>query len=54
MSAKPSKTMRLDPELLRQAKDAGIELPKAVEALLANLLKLNKCPYCGHIKKEKK
>ena len=51
---KPTKSFRIDPELIEQAKVQGINLTKLIERALSKELKLKECPTCGHRRQSKK
>ena len=38
---------KIDPELLAEAKKQNIQLRPIIEAAIAKVLKVKKCPYCG-------
>lgn len=41
------KSFRLDPKKLKKIKSRKINLAKALDKLIDDLLDLNKCPTCG-------
>ncbi len=43
---KPTRSYRLDPRLVKEAKERGIDLVKLFEAAISKVLE-EKCPYCG-------
>jgi post-segregation antitoxin (ccd killing protein) len=44
---KENYTIRVNPELRKQAKDAGINIPDLLEQVLVDVLQAKTCPTCG-------
>lgn len=45
--SKPVLSVRIDEELLKKARESGLDIKAIVEASLAKAVKEKKCPYCG-------
>lgn len=40
-------SLRLDPDLVTKAKDAGLDISQLIENQLKKTLKVHRCPTCG-------
>jgi post-segregation antitoxin (ccd killing protein) len=51
---KPTRSIRMEQELLDKVKDLGLDLTEICEAAVAKAVGDLKCPYCGQRMKPKK
>lgn len=50
--SKPTRSFRINPQLLEAARSADLDLVKLFEAAILRELNSTRCAYCGAIKKK--